>query len=128
MKADVQKAWQEDLTSGNFTQGNGYLRVWDPDEEIWKYCCLGILCERSGLGTWEERTVDNGDKVAAYLDSIMYLPPAVAEWAGLDPSTKAETIQLRLAEMNDEETPFTEIAEKLPEVVAEFAEKEGGTS
>jgi hypothetical protein len=123
MKADVQKVWQEDLTSGNFAQGHGYLRVWDPDNNVWEYCCLGVLCERSGLGTWEERTASNGDKVSAYLDSIMYLPPAVAEWAGLDPSTESETIQLRLAEMNDEETPFTEIAEKLPEVAAEFAEK-----
>jgi hypothetical protein len=131
MKEDVQKAWVEDLTSGNFTQGHGFLRVWDPDDEIWKYCCLGILCERSGLGTWVERTTDSGDLISEYLNSSMYLPPAVAEWAGLDPRTEEsgeDTIQLRLAELNDEKTSFTEIAERLPEELAEFAEKEGTTS
>ena len=129
MKEDVQKAWIEDLKSGNFTQGHGYLRSWDPDEETWKYCCLGVLCERSGLSTWVERTVDhNGDLISEYLDSTMYLPPAVAEWAGLDPATEGQTIQLRLAELNDEETSFIEIADRLPEVLAEFAEKEGTDS
>jgi hypothetical protein len=121
MKEDVQKAWVEDLKSGKFTQGYGYLRSWDPDDEIWKYCCLGILCERSALGTWVERTADSGDRISDYLGSSQYLPKEVAEWAGLDPTDS--TIQLRLAELNDEETPFAEIADRLPEMLAEDAEK-----
>jgi hypothetical protein len=100
------------------------LRSWDPDDAIWKYCCLGVLCEQSGLSTWVERTTESGDLVSDYLDSTMYLPPAVAEWAGLDPSTEYDrTIQQRLAELNDEEKPFIEIAERLPEMLAEDAEK-----
>lgn len=128
MKEDVQKAWIEDLKSGKFTQGHSFLRVWDPEEEIWKYCCLGILCERSALGTWVERTADSGDRISDYLGSSQYLPKEVAEWAGLNPTEDDSTIQLRLAELNDEETPFAEIADRLPEELAKFAEREGTDS
>jgi hypothetical protein len=111
MKADVQAKWQENLTSGNFTQGYRYLRSWDPDDAIWKYCCLGVLCEQSGLSTWVERTTESGDLVSDYLDSRMYLPPAVAEWAGIDPDCESEEgAQQRLGSLNDSGATFRTIA------------------
>lgn len=45
----VEKAkWVAALKSGNFPQAGGALKT---DEG---FCCLGVLCEVSGLGEWEK--------------------------------------------------------------------------
>ena len=103
MKEDIKAEWKKNLRSGKFAQGSGQLRTWDPDEKVWKYCCLGLLCEMSGLGEW---------KASTYLNNRHYLPVEVAEWAGIDPGNDEETdVQLRLGAANDEEgSSFFEIA------------------
>jgi hypothetical protein len=83
MNPDVKQMWLKDLRSGEFEQGQGYLRAED------KYCCLGVLCEiavREGVISPPEK--------AAYGDYYRYgddlsrdylvLPQAVREWAGLE--------------------------------------------
>lgn len=111
MKEDIKKEWQKNLKSGNFAQGSGQLRTWDSDEKIWKYCCLGVLCEMSGLAEWVEYK-DREVLVSAYLDNKHYLPREVAEWAGIDPKNDEDTtVQQRLGTLNDEGDTFIMMAD-----------------
>jgi hypothetical protein len=111
MKEDIKEAWKKNLRSGKFAQGSGQLRTWDPDEKVWKYCCLGVLCEMSGLGEWVEYADDMRTE-STYLGNEHYLPVAVAEWAGIDIENDDETsVQQRLGTANDEEgSSFFKIA------------------
>jgi hypothetical protein len=109
MKADVKAAWLAKLRSGEFAQGSSALRIWNAAKEVWGYCCLGVLCEMSGLGEWEE-----GLRVSAYLGSKRYLPVQVAEWAGIDPDYDSEKgAQQRLWTLNDSGTSFIAIADAI---------------
>lgn len=111
MKTEVKTAWQDALKSGNFTQGNGQLRTWDSSNQRWKYCCLGVLCEISGLGEWEVRDA-HGLRTHTYLGQNHYLPVEVAEWAGIDTDNESsDSIQQILGMMNDEGKSFPAIAD-----------------
>jgi hypothetical protein len=75
MKPDVKQAWLTALRSGDYQQGQGYLRQGD------QYCCLGVLCDLYGQAVgpeWE----DSGE-VYSMLDRDIVLPPEVQEWAGI---------------------------------------------
>ena len=85
MNTDVQEVWTEALRSGQFCQGKCHLRIYDPKTEKYEYCCLGLLCELSGLGQWEvDENKDDGRIVYSYLNETQYLPVEVANWAGVD--------------------------------------------
>ncbi len=49
MNLEVKAKWVEGLKSGKFPQAGGALKT----EE--GFCCLGVLCEVTGLGTWGEK-------------------------------------------------------------------------
>jgi hypothetical protein len=113
MKADIKAAWQANLRSGEFAQGGGQLRTWDKDKKVWRYCCLGVLCEMSGLGEWEVKELD-GHRFSIYLGSKHYLPDEVAEWAGIAPVVDTmEGVQQRIGTMNDSGATFLNIANAL---------------
>lgn len=114
MKADIKAEWKKNLRSGKFAQGNGQLRTWDEENQRWVYCCLGVLCEMSGLAEWVEFTDSYNAPAASYLGEQHYLPPEVAEWAGIDPSNEEEgDVQQRLGTLNDSGLSFTAISDKL---------------
>lgn len=114
MKADIKAAWKTNLRSGEFAQGSGQLRSWDSTKKVWTYCCLGILCEMSGLGEWEVREAADGSRYSTYLGSKHYLPDEVAEWAGIAPVNSAEEgVQQRIGTMNDSGATFLNIADAL---------------
>lgn len=69
MNREVAKRWAAALESGEYEQGHGELR-----DVRGRYCCLGVLCELSGLGTWD------GPR---YLGERFVVPPQVAAWAEL---------------------------------------------
>ena len=48
MEAKMKKRWIKALRSGEYEQGREDLKV---DE---KFCCLGVLCDISGLGSWSK--------------------------------------------------------------------------
>lgn len=80
MNQEIALRWAEALESGDYAQGYGALRVNRYDDGSFEpvgvgYCCLGVLCDVSGLGEWNE---DN-----AYLGFESFLPPEVATWAGI---------------------------------------------
>lgn len=78
MDETVKKQWIEALRSGKYEQGTAYLRKND------RHCCLGVLCDISGLGEWKEDGLLGGDAyVTNSYATSKALPPAVMEWAGL---------------------------------------------
>jgi hypothetical protein len=52
MNEEIKERWKIELCSGKYPQGDGYLRQWNIDTQQCEYCCLGVLCEMSGLGEW----------------------------------------------------------------------------
>ena len=121
-------AWVEALTSGEYAQGQGWLRTTIGDEtEDDRFCCLGVLCDISGLGEWRSNPDPSQGMFYVVEGSIFAdtnLPEAVREWAGLrtphgtydkgedfnpkDPTTFAD--QQTLTMLNDNGADFEEIA------------------
>jgi hypothetical protein len=133
MKEDVQARWTEDLETTDAAQGKGFLRAWNDELKRWEYCCLGRLCELSGLAEWvetQERDPDDGNQtitVSSYLGQTKYLPDEVATWAGLVTYTLAtgnETAQGHFAELNDDGNAFPDIAAQIPDVLEAYNEDE----
>jgi hypothetical protein len=125
MNEEIKEAWKTELRSGKYPQGDGYLRQWNIDTQQWEYCCLGVLCEMSGLGEWEEFITQAGDRKAySYLDSDQYLPNEVAQWAGIDSDYEEGTVQAQLAEMNDINKSFNQITDNLDAVLNGTYEEE----
>jgi len=113
---EIKEKWIEALLSGNYKQGQNYLR--DSGEQ---FCCLGVLCDlyvKEGHGQWEKEGHywrlggRNG-----------FLSGPVMEWAGLTSSCGWEIQEYEndedksLVQMNDSGRTFVEIAEKIKEVL-----------
>lgn len=49
MDKALKTKWLEALRSGKYKQGRYGLRSEDD-----RFCCLGVLCDISGLGEWED--------------------------------------------------------------------------
>jgi len=62
---DIQEKWLLALESGDYRQGQGYLRTKDDE-----YCCLGVACEVVGLD-WEPS--QNGEVLVT--DGVAALAP-----------------------------------------------------
>ncbi len=113
----IKAAWKDKLMSGDFPQGQGWLRSWNPSTEKWAYCCLGVACEISGLGKWVEFTSEDGVLVSSYLGADQYLPAEVAEWMGLENHHDEGTPQAVFADMNDCDKSFEIIANNVDAVL-----------
>lgn len=81
------------------SRGAGYLN------RDGKFCCLGVLCDISGVFEW--RAIE-GDNV--YGTKYNTLPTEVRDWAGMD-NVAGEFDGTSLWGLNDDGTPFTEIAD-----------------
>jgi hypothetical protein len=108
MNPEVKARWVEALRSGRYEQ----IQKWLHTET--GYCCLGVLCDLSGLGQWQGRTMgrDNffafveHDKVYDAQSGDGFPTGGVDQWAGLD-FGRYEVI----AKMNDDGKSFSEIAD-----------------
>jgi hypothetical protein len=100
MKAEVKQKWLEALRSGEYAQGQRYLR-----REGDKFCCLGVLCDLVDPNGW----VSPGptSRWAHSIDFTSLLPLSIARSAGLEYDTKLDD----LMSMNDRGKPFVEIAD-----------------
>lgn len=74
MKEEIKDIWVKALRSGTFKQTTGKLKDRE-DEPNGAYCCLGVLCELSGISEFDEQN--------KYCGEFATLPPLVREWAGL---------------------------------------------
>ena len=102
MNPEIKAKWLEALRSGKYEQGTSYLR----DGE--SYCCLGVLCEISGLNDW----VPTEALAFHYNASLTSLPVNVMGWSGLksgDPLISE--IGRTLGALNDIGRSFEEIAD-----------------
>src|SRR4051812_22232694 len=86
------RAWVDALRSGKYERTTGWLR-WGNG-----YCCLGVACDISGLGEW-----DDGDSYQTHTGPEAYvLPNAVKEW--LELSGTAPMVPFEVAERFAPET------------------------
>lgn len=107
MNPEVKAKWVAALRSGEYEQAKGVLRKAD------SYCCLGVLCDLSGIDTWAKDVEDMNDWV--YDRFFSSLPYSVRDWAGLDSEDpqvwKDDSTQARLSDLNDSGKTFAEIAD-----------------
>lgn len=127
MNKEVKDKWLTALRSGEYKQGQAYMRT-DHDE----YCCLGVLCElavRAGVIPAPTLGVAGpADQESCYLyggehKEPYYLPREVVDWAELDHESdptiyglevddgEANDFGTTLSGMNDRGDTFEEIAE-----------------
>lgn len=112
MNAEVKAKWVAALRSGEYKQAVRCLRSEDG------FCCLGVLDDihAKEIGAeWRESGLTEGGKVTyGYLGDDAILAPRVTLWAGMDMNSPyfiedGQTIELTV--LNDNGTPFTEIAD-----------------
>jgi hypothetical protein len=111
MKEDVKDKWIEALRSGKYKQGNQVLK-----SKSGHFCCLGVLCDISGLSEWKLEGKDSPFEI--YFNSNALLPEPVRTWAGLynifgrfHTNAPLES----LATLNDDGLPFEQIADLIEE-------------
>lgn len=91
MDKRVKKAWTDALRSGEYTQGQCWLRSRTISDGENRFCCLGVLCDLHSKETGSSWLENNGEFL--YLDSQALLPPEVATWAGLnDPDVLCKVV------------------------------------
>lgn len=117
MNKELKIEWLAALRSGEFEQGQGYLRQGN------KYCCLGVLCEltaRKGLSSPAfpaEGIVADG--VYQYNGDTGMPSQAHDRVTGLDLGN-----QSKLAWMNDEGKSFAEIADWIERNVSDYPSRD----
>lgn len=115
MNPEVKAAWVAALRSGDYKQTKFKLR----DVSTGGFCCLGVLCEISGLGTWDER-----DVTPQFIETANpknrnsgVLTSGVMRWAGLTNRIgmyrrpQDDTAGESLSRDNDRGKTFAEIAD-----------------
>ncbi len=111
MNPAIKQKWIEALRSGEFKQGQSYLKRDD------KFCCLGILCElhriatndAEGWGSYSLAPFTN-----QYHGQSGVLPSIVQDWAGLNYHNYSTNPMINgesLSALNDAGRTFEEIAE-----------------
>ena len=118
----VKEKWLAALRSGEYTQTSTSLRrivkvlygeQLPEDQQYVGHCCLGVLCDISGLSEWHEPSVVGEYN---YLGTYGMPPDDVVEWAGMDPRWALTQHALgHLASMNDDGKTFEEIAQWIEE-------------
>ncbi len=97
--SNLKEKWVKALRSGKYSQTTGKLRK--PDG----FCCLGVLCDISGKGEWEDRT--DYFSFRGYGAHVSNLTPIeLAAEIGLTSYKEDE-----LTSMNDRGKSFDEIAD-----------------
>lgn len=93
MNPEVKFKWVAALRSGEYRQGNCFLKSETPATIPPTFCCLGVLCDlaaKEGVAKWEMRTWCGSDIwYATAVDSgcdmhSEVLPSCVMQWAGLE--------------------------------------------
>lgn len=111
-RADLLRRWVDALRSGKYKQARGRLKTDDG------YCCLGVLCDVSGSGTWARPKYDKRRSAAHYYvtgDTTRFcaLPPSVADVVKLSANTDGSDEEFEYVRMNDAGATFAEIADAI---------------
>jgi hypothetical protein len=101
MKKEIAAYWVSELRSGKYKQGRNQLKFAD------LYCCLGVLCEISQRGRWNDK-----DEYVSGDDSRSgFLPIEVQLWAGLQSEKGDLHTKDSLSLLNDAGHDFNAIAD-----------------
>ena len=100
-QAENRRTWVEALRSGKYKQASGQLRIGDA------FCCLGVACDISGLGSWNEYS-----EYSTHIDGGQgyKLPASLMDYLGLRTPT-GDFEMTNLSSMNDNGKSFEEIAD-----------------
>ena len=102
-RQELRTAWLEALRSGKYKQGRDKLCNLQN-----QYCCLGVLCEVAGIPKVKE------DDLLTFDGCTAALPPSLVEKVGLyDHFGQSKDSMSCLSHLNDNGTPFSEIANLL---------------
>lgn len=109
MKKEIADKWVVALRSGKYQQATKTLRNSEQS-----FCCLGVLCDISGIGTWKDNVSNYRyvpfDKAEDWQSS--FLPYRVQDWAGMARRDGTRTNgEPALSYLNDQGKTFEEIAE-----------------
>ena len=118
MNKEIADKWVAALRSGHYSKGTGYLQ-----DKHGGFCCLGVLCDISRLGTWdyELRPEDPHFRGPRYVvpedkPGIAILPDTVRKWAGMSSDDGWRgVITHKLTLVNDSGSSFEAIAEIIEE-------------
>jgi hypothetical protein len=109
MNPRVKKLWLERLRSGLPQTQERLTRVAD-DGTVVGHCCLGVLCEIAvEQGVVQNKTVHAG--VITYDGEWLFLPDAVARWAGVHGEGFLYDRNDSLTNLNDGGASFETIAD-----------------
>ena len=116
MNKQIKARWVRALRSGKYKQGKEALH------QDGQYCCLGVLCDISGVGKWEVcRHVVGEQYVTGQWASFTRLTPQVMDWAGLKSLSGDLHMELMgipdcsLVYLNDQGESFETIANVIEE-------------
>lgn len=101
---EMAQLWVGALRSGEYTQTKDQLRKSD-EEGQFSYCCLGVLCDlvaKNGGEPWFD------DEKYGRNEATHFLPTEIERWIGLSGQFSTKLITL-----NDNDTPFVEIADRI---------------
>lgn len=111
-KENIQK-WVNALRSGEYWQGYGVLRT--PVTQVvqtYKYCCLGVACDISGVGEWYGDFYGVQSKDARNIQ----LPKVVCVWLGIEnPDVPLKTVSNAIVANDREGWSFYRIADAIEE-------------
>lgn len=119
MDQEVKAKWVAALRSGDYIQGQGFLKT--TDEHGAKHCCLGVLCDLAVLEgvTTAHEVEGDAHRTTIYARGYDCFPPReVWEWAGLGNDNPEVDIpgqeeKRSLVDLNDSGKSFSEIADRI---------------
>ena len=115
MDRTLAKKWVTALRSGDYLQGTDYLCSTDFAEKdpVESFCCLGVLADIVGIPYDTQKNEDFNTTQRVYLNDGEGTPVAdfptgemLLKMGGLE-----QNVALDLAEMNDHDVSFAEIAD-----------------
>lgn len=104
MDKQIKTEWVSTLRSGKYKQAAGSLRT------NYGYCCLGVLCDIAGKGKWKSYEDGGYGYETQHTISRQWIPSDLEFEIGNIP-------QHELANMNDDDRSFDEIADWIEENV-----------
>ena len=110
MNPQIKQKWVSALRSGDYQQGQNYLRTDNG------FCCLGVLCDLYGKENNAEWNLANNGHNYEFQDKESHLPSSVIEWAGVEDSNPYIIGGIgTLSGLNDKGFTFNEIADLIEE-------------
>jgi hypothetical protein len=110
MNKDIAEKWVAALRSGQYKQARGTLRDTEQSGAT-GFCCLGVLCDISKQGEWNQDDRDTWNYVLRADFSETQLPDFVLEWAGMAHREGMLPRGETLTNLNDSGKSFDQIAD-----------------